>query len=218
MNRPAPSFEVVGARAARDVLAPTLLFELEVEDDSGLEVFTISLAVQIAIEPAQRRYDREARERLTELLGDPDRIGAPTRTMPWTRADVLVQTFRGRTAVEVPVLCNFDLEVAATKYFHALADGEVPLVFHFNGGVYYRGPGDRIQIVQLSWEESSSFRLPVATWRELIDFHYPGRGWLGVSAGAAERLRRYKLARGLPSSEAALESLLDLASDREAVG
>jgi hypothetical protein len=208
-SQPTPSFEVRGARVSRNALAPTLIFELEVDDPSDLQVFTISLAVQIAIEPAQRRYSAETRERLTELLGEPGRIGAPTRTMPWAQVDVLVQSFRGMTTVEVPVLCNYDLEVAATNYFHSLPDGEVPLVFHFNGGIYYQGDGDRLQIVQLSWEESSNYRMPISVWQELIAAHYPHRGWVAAGEGTIERLRRYKLEQGLPSYEAALERLLD---------
>jgi hypothetical protein len=208
-SQPSPSFEVRGARVPRHALAPTLIFELEVDDPSDLQVFTISLAVQIAIEPAQRRYSEETRERLTELLGEPGRIGSPTRTMPWAQVDVLVQSFRGMATVEVPVLCSYDLEVAASNYFHSIPDGEVPLVFHFNGGIYYQGEGDRLQIVQLSWEESSNYRMPIAIWQEMIAAHYPDRGWVAAGGETIERLRRYKVEQGLPSCEAALERLLD---------
>ena len=58
--------------------------------------------------------------------------------MMWTTESVLVHAFTGSTSVEIPVLCNYDLELAATRYFHALADGEVPLDLHFNGSVYYQ--------------------------------------------------------------------------------
>jgi hypothetical protein len=208
-TQPAPSFEVRGARVQKHALVPTLIFDLEVDDPSDLQVFTISLAVQIAIEPAQRGYDEEARERLIELLGEPGRIGAPTRTMPWAQVDVLVQSFKGITTVAVPVLCNYDLEVAATNYFHSIADGEVPLVFHFNGGIYYQGEDDRLQIVQLSWEQSTNYRMPIEVWQEMIASHYPYRSWVAAGAETIERLRRYKLEQGLPSYEAALERLLD---------
>jgi Family of unknown function (DUF6084) len=127
----------------------------------------------------------------------------------WAQVDVLVQSFRGRTTVEVPVLCNFDLEIAATNYFHSIVDGEVPLVFHFNGGIYYQGEGERLQIVQPSWEESSNYRMPIAIWQEMISAHYPHRGWVAAGGETIERLRRYKLEQGLPSYEAVLERLLD---------
>lgn len=205
---PAPSFEVTGAHVPKLAAAPTLAFDVAVEDPSERQVFTIALAVQIAIEPAERRYDEETRARLTELLGDPARVGAPVRTIPWARADVLVQPFRGATRVTVPVPCGYDLEIAANNYFRSLADGEVPLLFHFNGSVYFGDEDGRMQIVQISWEESSSYRMPVAVWREMIDSFYPNRGWVPAGEETIERLRRYKLEQGLPSYEAALERLL----------
>jgi Family of unknown function (DUF6084) len=189
--------------------APTLAFDLEIEDRSEREVFTIALGIQIAIEPAERRYDEETRERLTELLGEPGRIGAPVRSMPWAKVDVLVQPFTGSTRVAIPVPCGYDLEVAAANYFRSIADGEVPLVFHFNGSVYYQGESGQLQIVQISWEQSSSFRMPIEVWQRMIDAFYPNRGWIPAGEGTIERLRRYKLEQGLPSYEAALERLLE---------
>ena len=82
---------------------------------------------------------------------------------------------RARRPVAVPVLCNYDLEVAATTYLRSIADGEVPLVFHFNGSVYYQGPDGRLQIVQISWEESTEYRMPIEVWQEMIAAHYPTR-------------------------------------------
>ncbi|HEY1853678.1 MAG TPA: DUF6084 family protein [Solirubrobacterales bacterium] len=206
---PRPGFVVRGARTSRLAAAPTLIFDLDVSDPSEQEIFTIALAVQIAIEPAQRRYDPETRERLVELLGDPRKIGAPTRTMPWAHVDVLVRPFRGSTSVAVPVPCSYDLEIAASNYFRSLRDGEVPLVFHFNGSVYYAGEDGRMQIVQISWEESSEYRMPISAWEEMIAAYYPNRGWVPAGAETVERLRRYKLEQGLPSYEAALERLLE---------
>ncbi len=208
-EHPAPSFSVRGARVPRHSVAPTLVFDLEVDDPSDRRVFTISLTVQIAIEPAQRRYDEETRERLIELLGEPGRIGSPMRTMPWTQVDVLVQPFHGTTTVAVPVLCNYDLEVAATGYLRSIADGEVPLVFHFNGSVYHQGPDGRLQIVQISWEESADYRMPIAVWQKMIAAHYPHRAWVPAADETIERLRRFKLEQGLPSYDAALARLLE---------
>ncbi len=212
---PRPTFTVRGARTSRLAAAPTLIFDLEVADPSERPVFTIALAVQIAIEPAQRRYDPETRERLVELLGDPGKVGAPVRTMPWAQVDVLVRPFRGSTSVAIPVPCSYDLEIAATNYFRSLADGEVPLVFHFNGSVYYEGADGRLQIVQISWEESSEYRMPISAWEEMIAAYYPNRGWVPAGAATIERLRRYKVERGLPSYEAALERLLEAGEGAE---
>lgn len=212
-RHPHPSFEVRAARPAFLAAGPTLVFDLDVTEPSGRQIFTIALSIQIAIEPAQRRYDPETRERLVELLGDPRRIGSPTRTVPWTQVDVLAKPFAGSGSVAVTVPCNYDLEIAATNYFRSVSDGEVPLVFHFNGSVYYEDEDGRAQIVQISWEESANYRMPVAAWRDAVSAHYPNRGWIPAGEETIERLRRFKLERGLPSYEAALERLLD--GDRE---
>lgn len=211
---PQPHFTVRGARVSPLAAAPTLVFDLGVSDRSEREIFTIALAVQIAIEPARRAYDDETRERLTELLGESGRAGAPTRTMPWAQIDVLVQPFRGGGTVAVPVPCGYDLEIAATNYFRSVSGGEVPLAFHFNGSVYYADDDGRMQIVQISWEESADFRMPIAAWQRMIDAYYPNRGWVPAGAETIERLRRFKLEQGLPSYEAALERLLDAGGGR----
>ena len=57
LTLPRPTFEVLGARVPRFAIAPSLIFDIELNDPSGFEIFTISLSVQIAIEPAQRAYD-----------------------------------------------------------------------------------------------------------------------------------------------------------------
>jgi hypothetical protein len=188
-EHPTPGFEVIGARVPKLAAAPTLAFDIQVDDPSDREIFTIALAVQIAIEPAERRFDEETRERLTELLGEPGRIGAPVRSLPWANVDVLVQPFRRTTRVAVPVPCGYDLEIAATNYFRSIADGEIPLLFHFNGSVYYRDDEGRVQIVQISWEESSSYRMPIEIWDRMIDSFYPRRGWIPAGEETIERLR-----------------------------
>ncbi len=62
-----------------------------------------------------------------------------TRSLVWSKLDVLVPAFTGTTTVTVPIACNYDLELAAAKYLHSLPDGEAPLALHFNGMVYYPG-------------------------------------------------------------------------------
>ena len=183
-EQPHPSFAVRGARVPRLAVAPTLIFDLEVDEPSARQVFTIALAVQIAIEPAQRRYDEETRERLTELLGEPGRIGSPTRTMPWAQVDVLVQPFTGTTTVAVPVLCNYDLEVAADQLLplDRRRRGAAGLPLQRQRLLPGRRTG-RLQIVQISWEESCDYRMPIAVWQEMIAAHYPHRGWIPAGGG-----------------------------------
>jgi hypothetical protein len=106
------------------------------------------------------------------------------------------------------VQCNYDLEVAATKYLYALPDGEVPLSFHFSGRIFYRGADGRLQVVMVPWV-STVYRLPVATWRRMIDQHYPGSGYIRVQEDTLRRLQLRKAQRGLPTFDGAVAELLE---------
>lgn len=212
-DRPLLEFEVRNVTPIAHAAAPTLRFELAIDEGSEREIFAIALSVSIEIEPAQRRYDPETRERLVELLGDPARIGAPTRTMHWTRLGVLVPAFSGSTTVGVDVLCNYDLEVGATSYFHTVTDGEVPLAFNFNGGVYYQGDDGRLQIVQVDWDSHASYRMPVEAWKRMIAMHYPFRDWVALHTETLEALRRRRAELGLPTFDATVAELLREARD-----
>ena len=157
-GQPGLRFGVTGVSAIRHAAVPTLSFTLDVEDASGREVFTAALTIQIQIEPVKRSYEPEERERLAELFGEPHRWATSAQRMLWTTESVLLPAFKGSASVEVPVLCNYDLELAATKYFHSVEEGEIPLSFHFNGSVYYAGEGGRLQIVQIPWDTDADLQ------------------------------------------------------------
>ena len=116
-------------------------FHLLAEEPEGREVYAVALTTQIQIDPALRVYDDAERERLVELFGPPERWGATTHSFQWARVESLVPSFTGSTPFALEVPCTYDLEVASAKYFDALDDGDVPLSFHFNGTVLYRGAG-----------------------------------------------------------------------------
>ena len=123
----------------RIAAAPTLRFDLHVDDPLGRAIHTIALSTQIQIDPARRAYDAETRARLVDLFGAPERWASTTQAFRWAHVDALVPGFTGATSFALEVPCTYDLEVAASKYFYSLPDGEVPLSFLFNGMVLYRG-------------------------------------------------------------------------------
>ena len=93
--------------------------------------------------------------------------------------------------------CTYDLELAAAKYFHGLADGEAPLRFHFNGTVFYEADDGRMQIVQIPWDRSPRFAMPVEVWREMIDAALPLPRWVPVDTrDARARCSGCKAERG----------------------
>ncbi len=164
------------------------------------------------IESTRRRYTAAEQERLADLFGEPDRWSRTLVNLTWTHANVIVPPFEGHTVVDLPLPCTFDFNVAATKYFHGLEDGEIPLVLQFSGTVFYRDAGDRLQIAQISWDKEARFRLPVRTWHEMMDLYYPNGAWLRLRRDVFERLHRYKIENGIPDWDSALDSLLSAAA------
>jgi uncharacterized protein DUF6084 len=199
---------IEGVRAVPHAAAPTLRFTLGVNDPSGREIFMAGLSVQIQIEPAKRTYGAEERAKLTELFGDPHRWTTTAQRMHWTSESVLLPSFVGSTTAEVEVLCNYDVELAAAKYFHSVDDGEIPLAFHFNGSIYYAGAEGRLQVVQVPWDTTADFTMPVSVWREMIDSYYPYRGWVPVHLDTLDALQRLKARLGAPTFDAAVTELL----------
>jgi uncharacterized protein DUF6084 len=207
-DEPGLRFAIEKVRAVPHAAAPTLRFALGVDDRSGGEVFMAGLSVQIQIQPAKRSYGPEERAKLTELFGDPHRWTTTAQRMHWTSESVLIPSFTGSTTVEVEVLCNYDVELAAAKYFHSVADGDIPLAFHFNGSVYYAGEGGRLQVVQVPWDTTAEFAMPVSVWQEMIDSYYPYRGWVPVHRDTLDALQRLKAKLGAPTFDAAVTELL----------
>ena len=113
--------------------------------------------------------------------------------------------------------CTFDFNVAATKYFAGLAAGDVPLNMLFSGTVFYADAEGLLQVAPISWDQEAKFRLPVQVWQEMMQAYYPNGAWLHVRRDVFDRLYRYKMQRGIPSWEQALESILPLEEVEEAV-
>ncbi len=202
-------FKILGVEAANYGIAPLLHFKLEVTNQPAEETIqSVMLQTQIQIHPTQRAYQSGEKEKLGELFGTPDRWGQTLRARLWTHANVNVRQFSGKTEAVLSVPCTFDLNVAATKYFYALEDGEVPLLFLFSGTIFYQDADDRLQIQQVSWNKECVWRMPIAVWKEMMDHHYPNTAWLSLERDLFERLYAFRRREGLASWEAAIEALL----------
>lgn len=207
-DRPTPEFEVLAVEFAQRAASPTLRFRCKVADRSGRDVYTVALTALITVEPAKRSYDERERERLVELFGEPERWGSTTQSFRWAQVDTLVPAFTGETEFTLELPCTYDLEVASAKYFDGLSGGVAPLRVHFNGNVFYSGPDGRLQLLTIPWDCSVRFEMPIATWRQMIDAHYPFRGWIPLDRDTVERLAKLRTERGLPTFDAAVSELL----------
>jgi hypothetical protein len=203
-----PTFSVLDVEAVANAATPTLRFHLHVDDPTGRQVHTIALTTQIQIDPARRAYDDGTRERLVELFGPPERWASTTEVFRWAHVSALVGGFTGATSFSVDVPCTYDLEIAASKYFYSLPDGEVPLSFLFNGMVLYSGEGDRLQVAQVPWSCTARWRMPVDAWKRVMAAYYPGGGWVRLQTETLEALAARKAADGHHSFDALIAELL----------
>jgi hypothetical protein len=203
------NFQLEGAHAVPYGVSPLLAFELRVSN-SGPEpaIHTVVLRAQIQIEVTRRHYTPEEQAKLLDLFGEPSRWGQTLKNLLWTNAIVVVPGFERETIVELQVPCTFDFNVAATKYFHGLSEGDLPLNFLFSGTVFYADSSEQLQVSPISWEKEAKFKLPLKTWKDLIDHYYPNSAWLYLRRDVFDRLYQYKVRHGILSWEQVIERVL----------
>jgi len=210
-------FAVEAAAVESYSAAPLLVFQLRVTNlTPALKVQNVMLNCQIRIEAPRRNYDLDEREHLVELFGEPERWGQTLRSFLWTHASVSAPRFDEECRVDLPAPCSFDFNIAATKYFHGLKNGEAPLNFLFSGSIFYRDADGALQIDQISWTKEASYRLPASLWQSMMDQYYPQSAWLRLSRDMFEQLYRYKRQKGLLTFEHALQELLAAKTSRPA--
>lgn len=202
-------FAIECAEVVKYSTTPQIAFKLRVSNSDPAEtIHSVALRCQIQIEVTRRRYTAEDQQKLLDLFGEPDRWSQTLRNLLWTHVNVNVAPFKGSTLVDVPVPCTFDFNVGATKYFHGLGDGQVPLCLMFSGTIFYAQPGDTMQVSLISWEKEARFSMPVKVWRDMMDAYYPNTAWLCLRRDIFERVYEYKVKHGIPTWEQALEQML----------
>jgi hypothetical protein len=214
------NFQIEGVEPVKHSASPLLAFRLRITDASNespqTPIHAVALRCQIRIEPARRRYAAGEQERLVDLFGEPHRWGQTLKSMLWTHMTAMAPPFTGTTTVEMQAPCTFDFNVAVTKYFYSLEDGDVPLCLLFSGTIFYETETDGLQVAQISWDKEADYRLPVKVWKEMMDLNYPNSAWLCLRRDVFDRLYLFKSRRGLPTWEQALDELLIGSGRREA--
>jgi hypothetical protein len=119
-----------------------------------------------------------------------------------------LSAFEGSAVAELHVPCTFDFNLAATKYFYSLEDGEVPLRLLFSGTVFHASPDGALLASPVPWSSELAASFPATLWKDLIAQHHPGGAVLRLEPQVFDRLYRYKVSRGIPTWEGALEQLL----------
>ncbi|MBP0452256.1 hypothetical protein J5Y04_22325 [Kitasatospora sp. RG8] len=206
IERCALGFTCTGVRSDPYAAAPTLVFRLRITAPADTRVHALALQCQLRIEPGRRSYAAAEGGRLTDLFGERERWASTLNPIQFATVPLLVPGFDGETEADLAVPCSYDLEVASARYFRALDGGEVPLLLLFSGTAF-AGPGG-FQVTPVPWDKEARVRMPVRVWREAIEQHFPGCGWLRLPGDVMDDLVAYRSRRALPSWEATVRELL----------
>lgn len=199
-------FSCTGVRADPYAAGPTLVFRLRITAAPDTRVHALALRCQLRIEPARRGYGTEEAAGLTDLFGERSRWHSTLHPVQFAQVSLMVPSFTGSTEVDLPVPCTYDMDIAATRYFAALREGEAPLLLLFSGTAFTGAGGFRVAPV--AWDREAPVRLPVAVWREMMEQHFPGCGWLRLPRESMDALLAYRSRHALASWEATVASLL----------
>lgn len=211
------TFTCLDVQPERYAAAPTLLFRLRIDESDGRRVRAVALRCQIRIEPSRRGYGEQEGERLLELFGERGRWGDTVKPFQFANTSTVVASFTGSIEVDITVPCSYDLEVTAGRYFHALEDGEIPFILLFSGTIF--GDGENgMWIEQVPWHAEARYKMPVAVWREMMDVHFPGSGWLRLRRDTIDALAEFRASRALPTWDDAVIAVLDAAREHTAEG
>lgn len=203
------AFQVQGAEPIRFAAEPLLALKLRITNvPADQAIHSIALRCQIQIEAPARIYATREEEGLRDLFGERERWGQTLKKFLWTHVNAMVPPFSGSIVIDLPVLCSYDLAVAATKYFHALEEGTVPLSLLFSGTIFHRDEDGLLQVAQIPWTKETSYRLPVSAWQETIDLYFPNAGFLVLRRDLLDRLYRHRMKLSLPSWEHVIDALL----------
>ncbi|WP_330328747.1 DUF6084 family protein [Streptomyces sp. NBC_00536] len=201
------AFTCTGVRADAYAAGPTLVFRLRVTATPGTRVHALALRCQMRIEPARRGYEPAEAAALADLFGARSRWGTTLQPVQFTQVTAMIPSFTGETETDLVVPCTYDMDIAATRYFNALEDGEVPLLMLFSGTAFTGSTGFHVEPVP--WDREASHRMPVSVWREMVEQHFPGCGWLRLPRDTMDDLLAYRSRHALASWEATVRALLD---------
>ncbi len=212
MTVPDLNFTIEGAEPLRFAAAPHIAFKLAVTNPTNVTIHSVIVKCQIQIDVSRRQYSAAEQSSLSDLFGESKRWSETLRTLLWTNATVVVPSFKGAISVALQVPCTFDFNVATTKYFAGINQGDIPVSFLFSGTIFYESDNSPLQVFPIPWEKEASFRMPINVWQDMMNAYYPNTTWLCLERNAFEKLSAYKIQHGLPTFEEALTKAMEARS------
>jgi hypothetical protein len=206
---PELTFAARGAEPVRTAAGPTIGLHLDVSCNPPEQAIQSAvLHCQVQIEASQRQYDADEAKGLRDVFGEPEGWGRTLRPLLWANVMTTVPGFTGSTGITVAVPCTFDLNITASKYFHAIEGGTVPVSLFFSGLIFYRGSENLLQAAPIPWNTEAHFALAAGIWKECIDLHHPNTAWLELRRDVFQRLYEFKVRHGLANFDDAVERMM----------
>jgi hypothetical protein len=200
-------FDVIDVRAAEQAAAPAVVFTVGIADAGGARIHGIHLHVQAQIDPRARHYSADEQARVYALFGDPPQWDRSLRPLAWAQITTMVRGFTGRTDVAIAVPCTYDLEVGASRYLHAVREGEITVRLLFSGTIFVASDSG-FSIEQVPWDREARCQVPARLWTEVMEAHFPGCGWLRLRRETLDALLAFKDRQALVSWDETMDRLL----------
>jgi len=189
----AVAFAITSARAKPNAATPTVSFDVRVTSPDRIEAMV--LRAEIRIEPQWRDYDPQEQRLLGDMFGPPERWGTTLRTFSWADVPVVVTGFQDVTHTSIDVACTYDFDVTATRFFHALSHGDVPVRILFSGAIFHADL-QGFSCERVPWSAEAAYRMPASVWRDAMRACYGTDAVLRVKAETLERLHKLRALSG----------------------
>lgn len=200
-------FAVTSAEPKRNAASPAIVFALDVQTDEPVEALV--LRVQLNIEPQWRAYEPSEKPLLSDLFGEPERWGTTLRSFAWADVSLTVPGFDTATRARVSIPCTYDFDVTATRFFHALGGGEIPLRFLFSGAIFKNAPAPAaFSTERIPWSSECAYRLPLGVWHAAMRECYGDDALVRVSRETLDALHRLRSLSGATTWDALLQRMM----------
>lgn len=199
-------FEILDAAPAQRSAQPAVIFRVRVSTGTQ-PVEAMVLHADVRIEPQWRAYDATAQPLLEDLFGTPDRWDKTLHVLTWADVPVMVRAFERETEFDVRVPCTYDFDASVTRYFTAVADGEIPVRMLYSGAVFRRS-SEGFSGEMVPWSCEAVYRMPVALWQSAMQAVYGDAAFLRIDRTTFDRLRELRASLHAASWDATLAALL----------
>ena len=194
---------------SRTPAVPTIMLRTRISEHTGATVHALASAVPDPDRAAAAPVRGRGREPPRRALRRAATVGATrcdrSSGRTWRRPS---PTFTGATEIDLPITCTYDFEIAVDEVpprarrrrdSRSCCSSPAPRSYAETRGC---------SVAPVAWHADTTFRLPVAVWRQTMDVYFPNSGWVMLSRDVLDKLTEYKASRALASWDLTVEHLL----------